>query len=231
MARKKGSRSVYVISVGAHLALGLAIAFIPKDKLREVVGIAMSETRKPPPKAAEPPKREEKPRPARPRGGGERRSLNSPAAAAMTDAAPVFTDIGLALDANAIGGIPMNIAPRQKEKPVAAVVEPTRPKMLSARANSDACSEPLVKARPQRLAQPEYTREARAARVEGRVRLELVIDDQGNVKEVKVLKGLGYGLDDAAIAAAKRIRFKPATLCGKVVQSPFTLSMRFVYSA
>src|SRR5262245_30417528 len=106
MARKKARSTVYMVSVGAHLVLGVAIAMIPKDKLREVVGIAMSESRKPPPKAAEPPKREEKPRAARPRGGGERRSLsNSAATTTANDAAPVFTDIGIALDANAIGGI------------------------------------------------------------------------------------------------------------------------------
>lgn len=232
MARKKQRSTIYMVSVGAHLVLGLAIAMIPKDKLREVIGISMSDARKPPPKPAEPPKREDKPRARPARGGGERRSLSNAAATTTSnEAAPVFTDIGIALDANAVGGIPINMAPKQKEKPVAPVVEPVKPKILAARAGSDHCTEPLIKARPERLAQPEYTKEARAAHVEGRVRLELTVDEQGNVKDVRILKGLGYGLDDAAVAAAKRIRFKPATLCGKIVTSPFTLSMRFVYSA
>jgi protein TonB len=231
MARKKQRSTIYMVSVGAHLVLGLAIAMIPKDKLREVIGISMSDARKPPPKPAEPPKREDKPRTRPARAGGERRSLANASTATANEAAPVFTDIGIALDANAIGGIPINMAPKPKEKATAPLVEAVKPKILAARAGSDHCTEPLIKARPERLAQPEYTREARAAHIEGRVRLELTVDEQGNVRDVKLLKGLGYGLDDAAVAAAKRIRFRPATLCGKIVSSPFTLAMRFVYSA
>ena len=56
-----------------------------------------------------------------------------------------------------------------------------------------------------------YTDEARAAGIEGTVELELVVDVDGSTREVKVRRGLGHGLDQAAIAALKRCRFRPGT--------------------
>lgn len=57
---------------------------------------------------------------------------------------------------------------------------------------------------------PEYTDEARSARIEGTVSLELEFTAAGEVRVLRVVRGLGYGLDEAAQRAAIRIRFKPA---------------------
>jgi len=57
---------------------------------------------------------------------------------------------------------------------------------------------------------PTYTDEARARKIEGYVRLQVVFTASGEVKVERVLQGLGYGLDDSAAAAARQIRFKPA---------------------
>ncbi len=56
-----------------------------------------------------------------------------------------------------------------------------------------------------------YTAEARAAQIEGDVIVRLLIDENGEVKEAKVSKGLGYGIDEKAVAFSKRrLKFEPA---------------------
>jgi protein TonB len=54
------------------------------------------------------------------------------------------------------------------------------------------------------------------------------LDDSGAVVKATVLKGLGYGLDEAAIAAAQGARFKPATQCGVPVATTFVVAFTFV---
>ncbi len=55
-----------------------------------------------------------------------------------------------------------------------------------------------------------YPDEAQAQGIEGVVKLSVVIEVDGKVSSVKVLKGLGYGLDQAAVEALKKFKFKPA---------------------
>ena len=62
---------------------------------------------------------------------------------------------------------------------------------------------------------PEYTAEARRMRVEGEVLLEIVFGASGSLRVNRVVKGLGYGLDDTAQAAAQRIKFRPARRDGQ----------------
>jgi len=64
---------------------------------------------------------------------------------------------------------------------------------------------------------PLYTVEARKARVEGIVVLQAIIRRDGTVDSIKVLKGLGYGLDESAINSIATWRFKPGTLNGNPV--------------
>jgi periplasmic protein TonB len=75
--------------------------------------------------------------------------------------------------------------------------------------------------------QPLGTEAARAAGIEGKVRVQLTVDETGHVVDVKLLQGLGYGLDEAALAAAKRAEFEPALRCGKPTRATFNISMRF----
>jgi TonB family protein len=76
---------------------------------------------------------------------------------------------------------------------------------------------------------PAYTAEARAARVEGIVFVQAVIRKDGTVDSFKVLRGLGYGLDESAInAISTKWRFRPGTLNGEPVdvQANFAVSFR-----
>lgn len=64
---------------------------------------------------------------------------------------------------------------------------------------------------------PVYTDEARKLRIEGEVLVEVVFRASGQVQTVRVVKGLGHGLDEAALHAAEQIRFKPALQEGQAV--------------
>ena len=83
--------------------------------------------------------------------------------------------------------------------------------------------------RPEFLAgpQPRYTETARKAGVQGVVILEAIIDEQGRVTNLKVLKGLPMGLDQSAVEAVSQWRYKPATLEKRAVKVIFTLTVNF----
>ena len=74
---------------------------------------------------------------------------------------------------------------------------------------------------------PEYTDEARSARVEGTVSLQLEFTAAGDVRVLRVVRGLGHGLDEAAHRAALGIRFKPAQSAGRPVDSRATVHITF----
>ncbi len=74
---------------------------------------------------------------------------------------------------------------------------------------------------------PSYTAEARAAHVEGEVLLEVVFTASGQLRVLRVLRGLGHGLDESAIRAAQQIRYKPARRAGSPVDSVATLHIVF----
>jgi len=74
---------------------------------------------------------------------------------------------------------------------------------------------------------PEYTDEARSARIEGTVSLELEFTAAGDVRVLRVVRGLGHGLDEAAQRAALRIRFKPAQSDSGPVDSRATVHITF----
>jgi TonB family protein len=78
-------------------------------------------------------------------------------------------------------------------------------------------------------AKPEYTAAARAAKVQGVVELEIVVLPDGSVGDVRVTKSLdrSYGLDEAAIAAAKKWRFKPGLRNGVPVATRVGLILEF----
>ena len=74
---------------------------------------------------------------------------------------------------------------------------------------------------------PIYTDEARRLGIEGEVLLDVVFLASGQIKVNGVMKGLGHGLDEAAIRAAQQIRFKPAVQEGHAVDFPATVHISF----
>jgi TonB family protein len=66
---------------------------------------------------------------------------------------------------------------------------------------------------------PVYTEEARQLKLEGEVLLEVSFTAAGQLHVNRVVRGLGHGLDEAAVAAANKMRFKPALRNGVPVDS------------
>jgi TonB family protein len=102
----------------------------------------------------------------------------------------------------------------------AVTVEAPKPKQ----ADAVAAVQPVeILAKPK----PQYTDEARKLGLEGEVLVQVVFSATGPVQVVRVIKGLGHGLDEAAIHAAEQIRFKPAQQDGKPVDYPATVHIVF----
>ena len=74
---------------------------------------------------------------------------------------------------------------------------------------------------------PTYTAEARQMKIEGDVTLEVRFAATGQVEVLRVVAGLGHGLDEQAKLAAERIRFKPATKGGQAVDQVSIIHVTF----
>jgi len=65
--------------------------------------------------------------------------------------------------------------------------------------------------------EPEYSDDARRARLSGEVLVQLIIDENGRTRDFKIVRSLGLGLDEEALKAVQKWRFKPAMKDGKPV--------------
>jgi TonB family protein len=74
---------------------------------------------------------------------------------------------------------------------------------------------------------PVYTQEARDLKLQGEVLLEVVFSASGELRVARVVRGLGHGLDEAAIAAANKMRFKPAVRLGQPIDSSAVVHVLF----
>jgi len=74
---------------------------------------------------------------------------------------------------------------------------------------------------------PEYTEEARRAKMQGTCVLWLIVDSQGRPRDVRVVRGLGYGLDGKALEAVRQWRFQPSLKDGKPVDVQISVEVAF----
>jgi TonB family protein len=84
-------------------------------------------------------------------------------------------------------------------------------------------SAPIALVKPE----PEYSEEARKAKWSGSVTVQIVVDENGLPQDIQVTKALGMGLDQKAIEAVKRWRFKPGMKDGKPVPVIATIEVNF----
>jgi TonB family protein len=73
---------------------------------------------------------------------------------------------------------------------------------------------------------PQYTDEARSKKIEGEVVIQVLFTASGTVKVIRVVQGLGYGLDEAAESAARQIQFRPAMQDGQPVDVTANVRMK-----
>jgi periplasmic protein TonB len=235
VARRSG---LLVLSLAVHGALGVGVASIEIKKSRANTAISYAETQKkkkpPEPTKVDPTPPERIP----PAKALARRAAPAPAPAdappppkaADTPAAfEGLPDFGVSLTGGINGtgiALPVGGGGPPRERAVEKVVRKAAAPVAAA-LPSDGCDEPAAKPKPISVPQPGYTDDAQAAAIEGKVRVQLTVDESGKVVDVKLISGLGHGLDEAALAAARRATFEPALRCGKPTQATFTISMRF----
>lgn len=79
-----------------------------------------------------------------------------------------------------------------------------------------------------KLAEPDYPEQARRLRVQGAVILEIEIEEDASVGDIRVLRGLGKsGCNEAAVEAIRKSTFEPGQLNGKPIKSIIRLSVKF----
>ena len=74
---------------------------------------------------------------------------------------------------------------------------------------------------------PEYTKEALDAKIQGYVALSFLVSVDGSVSDIKVLKGLGYGLDKKAIECFQQWQLSPGNSHGEPISMYATVEIRF----
>jgi protein TonB len=73
----------------------------------------------------------------------------------------------------------------------------------------------------------EFSEEARKAKFSGNVEVYLWVDENGSPSHIRVVRGVGMGLDDKAIEAVRQYKFKPAMKDGKPVKVPLYIDVNF----
>jgi protein TonB len=225
---------LYGVSFALHASLGIGVTEIEPTKEPERIAITVVDVPKPkqkpkleepPPPPPPPPPPVEAPKKAAPRA----KAAEPPPVAqqAAPAAAPTF---GIAMTGGVgLGGIAVPVGeslqgdkappPPKRVAEAKTLVEPKKPQSV--------CDEVASKPKPLVMNRPEYTEEARAAAIEGKVRVELTVDSSGAVTNVRVLESLGHGLDEAALRAVQAASFEPAQQCGEPVSATFVVSIRF----
>ena len=75
--------------------------------------------------------------------------------------------------------------------------------------------------------EPEYSEEARKAKFQGSVIVALIVDEKGNPQGIRVVRPLGLGLDEKAIEAVQKWRFKPGQKDGRPVPVTAQIEVSF----
>jgi len=235
MAKKpRGSRWVQVLSFVIHGGAFAGVAAISTGHVPAPIAVMMAEVVQPEavPEPPPPPPAAAEPAPRQTRDRGERAAAD-PSETPSDGARNAAPDYGIALDgvANGVGGggigVPIGDPGGVRRD---SNVRPSEARVLAPVSNEprrdQGCREDEVPPRPRRL-RVNYTDEAQRARVEGRVRISVSLDEDGRVTDASILTPLGHGLDESALASVRTASFDPATRCGRSVASTFVIGVRY----
>jgi periplasmic protein TonB len=234
------NRTAFItFSLVVHGAFAFGIGKLEVKKSHAATAIQIAEAKKPakkpPPTQVEPPPRKPEPKVREARATAAKPPEAPPPPTDSPPPTPALSDLpdfGVSLSGGVDGtgiALPLGGSPRSGPRAAQAAKPATKRVLpLAAAAGAlDPCEDPPAKPRPRNVPQPAGTEAARAAGVEGKVRVQLTVDESGRVVDVKLLQGLGYGLDEAALSAARQAEFEPAVRCGKPSRATFNISMRF----
>jgi protein TonB len=226
-----GRTYLFAISLGAHALLGVIVMAIPARARREIIAISMAETTKP--KAIEHTETPPPPQPPEPAAHPARAKAAAPQPRA--DVAPPNTTTPSSVDALPDFGVSLSngtgpglaVPGGARQAAAAPVAAATKTLSRATPAPADDCDEPPAKPKLLSRPTPAYTDDARAAGISGKVRVEITVDARGRVASVRIVQGLGHGLDEAALAAARAMTFEPAVRCGKPAPATFKVAFNF----
>lgn len=139
------------------------------------------------------------------------------------------TDLPPQITAKAKSSVnPDTISPNKKNQ-VSASSTPENSSTSNGANDQPAYESGNVSIKPRVLKQVQviYPQQAKEARIEGAVKLAVVINDDGHVRDVKILEGPGYGLNEAAEQALKQFLFSPAEVLGQKVPVQIVYVYRF----
>ena len=230
-----GSAILYGGSLILHVGVAVGLSLIPHQKKSEVIAISLATVKK---KEAEKPKPPDLPPPEPPKpAAAKTKAAPAPKLApppepeAKSDAPPPTPGMDNLLDMGMMGnggsGLGMALGARGSNDAPRPTATATTKRTEELSQTPEKCNDPVVRPHRKGGPQPAYTAPARQAEIEGVVKIEVTVDDTGKVIAARVVTPLGYGLDEAATAAAKRWTFEPATKCGRPVVGTATLPFRF----
>jgi TonB family protein len=75
--------------------------------------------------------------------------------------------------------------------------------------------------------EPEYSEEARLLKYQGTVVLSVVVDVDGTAKDIRLVRNLGLGLDEKAVAAVQQWHFQPGMIGSQPVPVQATIEVNF----
>ena len=85
----------------------------------------------------------------------------------------------------------------------------------------------IIPALPQVFPDPAVSRADLPPGVQGDVVVEVTIDEQGNVVELKLIRGIGYGIEDRVLATLRQWRFRPASKDGTTISSQHIVTFHY----
>jgi protein TonB len=85
----------------------------------------------------------------------------------------------------------------------------------------------IIPALPQVFPDPAVSRADLPPGVQGDVVVEVTIDEQGNVVELKLIRGIGYGIEDRVLSTLRRWHFRPASKDGTTIASQHIVTFHY----
>jgi protein TonB len=223
------------ISIGGHFMLAEAVsllppreAYAPPQKIEVAVVAPPPKPEPPPPEPEKPPQPKPEPKPE-PKVVREKPTAKPVPQATVQDAVP--KDVPIAdnavvapgADAPPVFGVTMESTSQGGKGPAVPVGNTTTPQPTQGAPTNKPAAAPVAAVEVTKMPLPQgrcsgkYTEEARAAGIEGVVVLDLVVDESGRARDIKVVSGLDHGLTEAAIKALKECPFSPGEKGGEKV--------------
>ena len=219
--------STVIISTGVHLVLAAGLIAMANEKaMRKATSVTVVEDKPkdkpkpPPPKPPPPPPapvHHEVPKVPLPQALAApipQAAAAAPEPASTMNSGLEFSNTGPGLEI----GTGKTVTP-DKKVPKAVIPKPTAVAKLPPPppAAEAECTEVPTKPVPVVKTNPEYTDAARAAGIEGVLKVRIFVGSDGSVTKIDVLSGVDPALDGAALATIQKWRFTPSMRCGKAV--------------